>query len=164
MLLYNMPDWLRILLVILTCASFAPQLYLLIARHGDASGLDLRYVLLNLAVATELFAISFLVIVNNIEPSDVFAHNPLRAGDWINLVNFGVIWVLWLVIFLIGVAYYSRENGRLVAVVVTAYISLLMISLVPVFADAIANGNAPAEPSNDRRWFGASSSGFIRST
>lgn len=116
MSLFNMPDWLRMcvlgsclphlalpklthhsLLVVLTCTSFVPQLYLLVIRHGNVSGISLNYVFLNLVVATELFAMSFLFTVNLVQRSDLFVHNPPNAGDWINMANFAVIWVLWLV-------------------------------------------------------------------
>lgn len=40
---------------------------------------------------------SFFFTVNNVERSDLFVHNPPNAGDWINLVDFAVMWALWLV-------------------------------------------------------------------
>ncbi|KAI0428874.1 hypothetical protein F5Y09DRAFT_275937 [Xylaria sp. FL1042] len=150
MTLYSMSDWLRILLLALTCVSFAPQLYLLVRRRGDASGINLNYVLLNLAAATELFAISFVVTVNHLEPSDIFIHDPREIGDWINFVNFAAIWVLWLVIFLVCIVHYWREDRPLATAVVATYTSFLMISVVPVFVDAIANADGSSEPSHDR--------------
>ncbi|KAI0451452.1 hypothetical protein F5B21DRAFT_383049 [Xylaria acuta] len=145
-----MPDWLRILLLILTCVSFVPQLYLLVYRHGNASGISLNYVLLNLAAATELFAISFLVVVNNAESSDIFVHDPREPGDWINFVNIAVIWILWLVIFLVCIVYYWRDNRSLAIKVFAIYAFLLMTSVVPVFVDAIVNANGPSKPSLGR--------------
>ncbi|KAI0438803.1 hypothetical protein F4803DRAFT_533899 [Xylaria telfairii] len=148
--LYSMPNWARILLLIFTCASFAPQLHLLVARRGDASGINLKYVLLNLAVATELFTISFFFTVNRIEPSYVFAHDPPVAGDWLNLAQLTVVWILWLLIFIICVAFYRRENHHLPIIIIAMYISFLMISIVPLLLEAIST-----EPSKEYRWFGA---------
>ncbi|GAP90755.1 hypothetical protein SAMD00023353_5200940 [Rosellinia necatrix] len=147
---YNMPNWLRILLLILTCVSFAPQLHRLVRRRGDASGISLQYVLLNLASATELFALGFLVVADSPEPSDIFAHDPREAGDWINLANFAVVWALWLVILLVCVVYHWRHNRPAARAVVAAYTALLAISVVPVFADAIVHAGGSSEPSSDR--------------
>ncbi|KAI1428364.1 hypothetical protein F5Y12DRAFT_57203 [Xylaria sp. FL1777] len=144
----NMPDWLRILLLILTCVSFVPQLYLLVRRHGDASGINLKYVFVNLLGATELFAISFLVIVDYPSSSNIFVHNPRETGDWINLVNFVAIWILWLVIFLVCIIYYWRENRPLAISVVATYTFFLMISVVPVFIYPIVNAHEHSEPSS----------------
>lgn len=81
----------------LTFVSFLPQIRLLWARK-DSSGLSLYYVLFNLVVATELFTISFFSIVNcRAEELSTFVHNPPDAGDIINLAQFTLVWVLWLV-------------------------------------------------------------------
>ncbi len=85
------------LLLILTCISFVPQLYALVRRRGDASGISPIYVFINLVAATELFTISFVITVNYPEPSSSFTHDPRQLGDWINFANITVIWALWLV-------------------------------------------------------------------
>lgn len=48
--------------------------------------------------------------------------------------------------------FYGRENPRLATAVVAAYVSVLMISVVPLALEVIANAN---EPSTYRRWFDA---------
>jgi uncharacterized protein with PQ loop repeat len=91
----------RSALLLLTFVSFLPQLRLLYVRK-DSSGLSLFYVLFNLIVATELFTFSFLLVVNcprdesNGLP-DLFIHDPPNVGDSINLAQFALVWVLWLV-------------------------------------------------------------------
>ncbi|KAI1116146.1 hypothetical protein F5Y14DRAFT_449324 [Nemania sp. NC0429] len=149
---FSLPDWLRIILAVLSCASFVPQLYVLVIRRGNTSGISLTYVLLNLIVATELFAISFFYTVNKVQRYDLFVHKPPNAGDWINLANFAVIWVLWLVIFLICLVPFGRENPWLATVaVVMVYAFVLWISLVPLVDDAFFH-RYPNEPSDDWRW------------
>jgi hypothetical protein len=84
----------------LSFVSFLPQLRLLYVRK-DSAGLSLFYLLFNLIVATELFAISFLLVVNSgLEEKgkpNLFVHNPPDTGDNINLAQFTLVWVLWLV-------------------------------------------------------------------
>jgi len=53
-------------------------------------------VLFNLISATEEFTLSFFWVVNSFEPSDVFVNKPPNAGDWLNFVQFSLVWVLWL--------------------------------------------------------------------
>lgn len=66
----------------------------------DSSGISLHYVLCNLIVATELFTISFFYVVNNrVEGSQFFVHNPTNVGDSIDLAQFALIWVLWLLLY-----------------------------------------------------------------
>jgi hypothetical protein len=70
----------------------------LLWARKDSSGLSLYYVLFNLVVATELFTFSFLFIVNcRDEELSVFIHSSADTGDVINLVQFALVWVLWLV-------------------------------------------------------------------
>jgi hypothetical protein len=83
----------------LSFVSFLPQLRLLYARK-DSVGLSLFYLLFNLIVATELFTLSFLLVVNYAREegggADLFVHNPPDTGDRINLAQFTLVWVLWL--------------------------------------------------------------------
>jgi hypothetical protein len=76
-----------------------PQLQCLWFRR-DSSGVALFYLLFNLISATEQFAITFFYIVNDIEPVDVFVNNrPPNTGDWLNLLQVALVWVLWLVLY-----------------------------------------------------------------
>ncbi|KAB5566845.1 hypothetical protein GE09DRAFT_1284559 [Coniochaeta sp. 2T2.1] len=130
------PNWLRIVLLLLTFASFQPQLRLLWVRR-DSSGISLYYVLLNLIVATELFTISFFYVVNNrVEGSQFFVHVPPNVGDRLNLAQFALTWVLWVLLFAACLAYPSdRYRGRRTTVS-AIYGSFLLISVVPLFVDA----------------------------
>lgn len=91
----------RSALLLLSFVSFLPQLWLLYVRK-DSVGLSLFFVLFNLIVATELFAFSFLLVVNcardkSTGKPDIFVHDPRDVGDAINLAQFTLVWVLWLV-------------------------------------------------------------------
>lgn len=80
-------------LLVLSFASFLPQLQLLWLRR-DSSGISLYYVLFNLIVATELFTID-LAMLTSVDGGDIFVHSPATAGDWLNLAQFGTVWVMW---------------------------------------------------------------------
>jgi hypothetical protein len=83
-------------LIVLSALSFAPQLRLLRKRR-DSSGIDLYYVLFNTMVATKLFAWSFFVVINPIEPM-AGARDPPDLGDRLNLVQLAVVWLLWVMV------------------------------------------------------------------
>ncbi|KAL0939951.1 uncharacterized protein CTRU02_206561 [Colletotrichum truncatum] len=135
----NMPNWLRIFLLILGCASFIPQLHRFWIRR-DTSGISLYYVLANLLVATEIFTISFFLVINQrVEGSDFFVHHPPDAGDAINLVHFAFIWFLWLAIFVFCLVYPSDQTSPRSKSAVTIFVSFLLISIVPLIADATVN-------------------------
>lgn len=86
--------WHSVLLV-LTGLSFLPQLRLLWLRR-DSSGISPYYVLFNLISATEQFTFAFFFVVNNSEGSDAFVNRPPNSGDWLNLIQLALVWVLWL--------------------------------------------------------------------
>lgn len=92
----------RSALLLLSFVSFLPQLWLLYMRK-DSAGLSLYYLLFNLIVATELFTLSFLFVVNYAREEkgkpNMFVHDPPDVGDTINLVQFSLVWVLWLVMY-----------------------------------------------------------------
>lgn len=85
------------MLTILTVLSFTPQ-YKRTAGRKRSSGLSTYYVPLNLISATEQFALAFCYIVNHVDEPDFFVHEPVNAGDWINLTQRTVVMVLWLVL------------------------------------------------------------------
>lgn len=81
----------------LSLASFLPQLQRLWLRR-DSSGISLAYVLFNLMVATELFTID-LAILTSVDGGDIFVHSPASVGDWLNLAQFGTVWVMWALVY-----------------------------------------------------------------
>lgn len=87
-------------LLALSLLSFLPQLREFWLRR-NASGISPYYVLFHLIGATELFAVAFFYIINSAAQSppasDVFAHKPPRLGDYLNLVQLALVWMLWLV-------------------------------------------------------------------
>jgi hypothetical protein len=75
--------------------SFLPQLHR-IWLGKDCSGISPYYVLLNLLSATEQFTIMFFNLVNR---SNDTARNNGRlydTGDWLNLGQVTVVWILFL--------------------------------------------------------------------
>lgn len=97
-------------LVIATALSFLPQLCRIASRDGDASGISLLYALLNLIVATELFAIAFCFVYETAAGSDFFVHNPVTVGDRLNIANLWVISISW---FALSVhCYFSLPRGK----------------------------------------------------
>ncbi|KAK4170666.1 hypothetical protein QBC36DRAFT_341471 [Triangularia setosa] len=135
----ELPNWLRIVLLLLSFVSFLPQLQLLYV-HKDSAGLSLFYVLFNLIVATELFTLSFLFVVNyarEFDKPNMFVHAPLNAGDRINLAQFTLVWVLWLVIFIASLAWRSNADHGRRRTISILYLLFLLISVGPVFVDAI---------------------------
>ncbi|KAI9733211.1 MAG: hypothetical protein M1818_007329 [Claussenomyces sp. TS43310] len=145
------PNWLRVILCILSFASFFPQLHRIWTRK-DSAGISPYYVLFNLVSATEQFTLGFFYLVNYFEDSDFFIHNPRTTGDWLNLAQLLVIWIMSLTLF-VACLHYSPvpdvPKGLRVRVL-AIYVSFLLISVVPVFVDAIS----PVQ-GDGRRWLGA---------
>ncbi|KAK3896758.1 hypothetical protein C8A05DRAFT_39694 [Staphylotrichum tortipilum] len=93
----ELPDRWRILLLVVSLASFLPQLGVLLVRR-DSSGISPFYVLSNLLCATEQLTFIFLsAVITPDEP--LIVHSPLTLGDWINLGHTAAVWVLWLVVY-----------------------------------------------------------------
>ncbi|PYH35185.1 uncharacterized protein BO87DRAFT_415391 [Aspergillus neoniger CBS 115656] len=100
--------------------------------------------LLKLLNATERFTVGFSAIVNcTIAGADApafFVHDPRTVGDWLNLLQLGVDWVLLLLFFILCLTYppshspYASQVRILVAVLYTAF---TLISVVPLFTDAL---------------------------
>ncbi|KAH8756568.1 hypothetical protein F5883DRAFT_649172 [Diaporthe sp. PMI_573] len=148
------PDWLRIVLLVLSFASFLPQLQLLWLRR-DSSGISLCYVLFSLVVATELFTID-LSILTSAEGGEIFVHSPASTGDWLNLAQFGTVWLMWALIFTACIVFYPRDRPYTVpAIVSTIYTGYLLISLVPLIVVPASTG-----PEEDRKWFDGLFTGF----
>ncbi|KAL3441324.1 hypothetical protein BJX65DRAFT_313922 [Aspergillus insuetus] len=95
------PDWFRALFILLTALSFAPQLYR-IWSTADSTGVSLTYTLLNLICATEqLTVLLIFAFPASPEYEGVYVHDPLTVGDWLNIVQLGVVWSLFLILFIV---------------------------------------------------------------
>jgi len=97
----DIPNWLRMtlrsILLMLSFLSFFPQLSLVFLRK-DSPGISTYYTLFNLICATEQFTLGFFLVVNNINSPDVFVHDPVNTGDWLNLAQLIVVWIPWLIL------------------------------------------------------------------
>ncbi|KAL4796127.1 hypothetical protein BDV19DRAFT_388546 [Aspergillus venezuelensis] len=84
MLSFNVPNWLGVLLTLLTILSFIPQLYKIRTQKSSA-GLSLYYILINTICATEHFTTFFYILTNDtMDPGpNRLVHKPPTTGDWI---------------------------------------------------------------------------------
>uniref|UniRef100_A0A0B7K2U9 Uncharacterized protein n=1 Tax=Bionectria ochroleuca TaxID=29856 RepID=A0A0B7K2U9_BIOOC len=82
-------------LLALNWGSFIPQVRRL-RRKRDSSGVSLTYVLFNLINATEQFAFTTFLTVNDL--GGLLVGNPHSRGDQINLVQFAGVFFLWSLI------------------------------------------------------------------
>ncbi|KAJ5986967.1 hypothetical protein N7451_011332 [Penicillium sp. IBT 35674x] len=130
------PDWLRIILILLSGASYLPQLYR-IWVHGDCQGISLGYLLLNLISATEQFTMGFFILVNHEGGTDLFVETPVTTGDWLNLTQLTLVWVMHLLLFILCLWFPSENNTGYKLRLLTVYILFTLISIIPLFIDAI---------------------------
>ncbi|KPM41720.1 hypothetical protein AK830_g4815 [Neonectria ditissima] len=145
------PNAIRIALLLLSAASFVPQLSRLLAR-GDSAGLAPKYILFNLIVATQQFSLGLYYIVANDE-LDLVVHSPPTAGDWLNLAQFTVVWLGHLILFGAYLFYPPSRPGTKAALL-SVYITFLLISIVPVIVIAVLPPTG-TDAYGDRRWISA---------
>ncbi|KAJ5657872.1 uncharacterized protein N7484_001521 [Penicillium longicatenatum] len=143
----TIPDWLRIILILLSGASYLPQLHRIWVR-GNGQGISLGYLLLNLISATEQFTIGFFLLVNHEGGTDIFIQTPKTTGDWLNLAQLTVVWVLHLLLFILCLWFPSDHHTWYKLGLLTIYILFAFISVIPLFIDAIDRDyfNDPAFP------------------
>ncbi|KAF7590104.1 hypothetical protein BBP40_003260 [Aspergillus hancockii] len=92
----------------------------------------------------------FFLLVNETEYADVIQKT---TGDWINLAQLAAVWILWLLLFLMGLYYPSDRQSRQRKVSASImYILLLLVSIVPVVADAIDYYFVSSEEDAYRNW------------
>lgn len=83
-----------------------PHLYFLV-RKQDSSPISIVYILLNLVVATEQFAVSYFFAIYPTNTKclicptyrGIFSHTPLDVGDWLNFAQFLTVFVLLLIMY-----------------------------------------------------------------
>ncbi|KAI2988862.1 hypothetical protein CBS147345_10680 [Aspergillus niger] len=120
------PNWLRVVL---------PK---------TSAGLSIIYIFLNLLSATERFTNAFFGAVNwTIAGADApgfFVHDARTIGNWLNLVQLGVDWVLLLLLFILCLTYPpSHYRGQAHTRILSAilYTTFALISIIPLFIDAL---------------------------
>ncbi|KAJ0417849.1 hypothetical protein BJY00DRAFT_288795 [Aspergillus carlsbadensis] len=150
---YNeVPNSVRVLLIALTAISFLPQLHRLHVKKISL-GISPSYVLCNLIVATEQFAIFFFLMVNVPEiGGDMLVHEPRTAGDWLNFAQLATSWVLFLILFILTLTYRPAPRAKSeYAIIYTIY---LLITLAPLLLDLMGltpHFATPSWPENDLR-------------
>jgi hypothetical protein len=82
----------------MTAFSFYPWIQCLWIRK-DSSGISAYYVLFNLVAATEQFTIIFFLLVNDTVGGNLIVHTPPTTGDWINLIQMSLFWILLLTMY-----------------------------------------------------------------
>ncbi|KAI1944369.1 hypothetical protein LOZ12_004242 [Ophidiomyces ophidiicola] len=143
-------------LLILSLVSFVPQ-YRRILSRGDSSGISIQYILFNAIVATEQFAFGLHFIVDNAEIGDTIVASPPTAGDWLNFLQFTVVCVCYLGLFILCFYYPSEQAGEK-RTALTIYITFFLISVVPVIVESALPARRD-DVEQDRRWFSAMFSG-----
>ncbi|KAL4813320.1 hypothetical protein BDW67DRAFT_168631 [Aspergillus spinulosporus] len=144
------PNWLSIILLVLTFTSFIPQFHLLRTRK-DASGISLAYILLNLIAASEQFALNFGFLVLAKPEDGVFVHHPITVGDWLNLSQTTLLWVLFIIYFTLCLTYHSSATSAHKCLLLGIYITYFLIAILPLFIYAIVLRSSRTE-SSDREW------------
>ncbi|KAL3465922.1 hypothetical protein BJX64DRAFT_251277 [Aspergillus heterothallicus] len=158
----SLPNFARIILLFLTAISFIPQLHRLFWKKNSL-GLSPSYVLCNLIVATEQFALMFYMMISMPEAAgDSFVHDPHTVGDWLNFVQMTITWILFLFVFILTIHY--RPSNRAKRGYVCIYIIYLLISLIPLAIDLIGltpHLATPSWPENDLRELWAVTHGLL---
>ncbi|KAJ5886117.1 uncharacterized protein N7473_008791 [Penicillium subrubescens] len=153
------PDWLRIILILLSGASYLPQLHRIWVRK-DCQGISLGYLLLNLISATEQFTLEFFILVNNTEQADFLIETPPTTGDWLNLAQFTIVWALHLLLFILCLWFPSNNHIGYKLWLLTVYICFAANSIIPLFIDAIDNDFFVPREDRYRKWGEAFFSGW----
>ncbi|KAF2281487.1 uncharacterized protein EI97DRAFT_410356 [Westerdykella ornata] len=134
------------LLLVFSVVSFVPQTYRTITR-ANSSGISTYYLLFNLISTIEQFTLAFFYIENNFGDPEFFVHSPINAGDWLNLAQEAVVVILWLTLFVICLYLPSDHLDGSAKFAITTYIAFLLISVVPLFIDAM-----DPKTWEDRKW------------
>ncbi|KAF7587810.1 hypothetical protein BBP40_006691 [Aspergillus hancockii] len=138
----TVPLWVSITLLILTFVSFVPQLRR-VHQRKNSSGISLRYLLCNLISATEQLGLGLFCVVVQGERLEFFIHNPRDAGDWVNLAQFTVVWVL---AYAIPIRRTRKISGM------AMYFFLLLGILYPLVTEPIPDVVCPGENCAYRGW------------
>ncbi|KAL4938874.1 hypothetical protein BDV06DRAFT_225556 [Aspergillus oleicola] len=153
---FNTPDWLKVILTILSTTSFVSQLYK-IWKRKSAAGISLFCLLLNTICATEHFTgIFFLLVNNNTNPNAGpgaahFIPEPRKTGDWINLAHVAVIWFCFVVLFLSTIWNASKAKLKQKIITISPYASFLGISIITQFIDVTTNTLGYFHPTEYRK-------------
>ncbi|KAJ0419815.1 hypothetical protein BJY00DRAFT_313736 [Aspergillus carlsbadensis] len=133
------------LLLMLTLASFLPQLHLIWMRK-NASGIALSYILFNVVVATEQFCLNFGLLINGAPSKGSLAHDPIITLDWLNFSQTTLSLLLFIALLLLCFWFPSDTNIPRKRWMLGAYTLYLAIVLIPLFIDVISLINAPDVP------------------
>ncbi|KAJ0425645.1 hypothetical protein BJY00DRAFT_274669 [Aspergillus carlsbadensis] len=168
----NVPNWLRIVLSILTVISFLPQLHA-IWRRGSSAGVSVYYVLLNLIWATEQFTLFFFLLINDTEGAGRIVYEPPTTGDWLNLVQALILALMFFLLWvqtgqtsrpthllmasslpsLSTVLYYSPSDlARIKTPALVIYTGFLLISIIPLLLDLVLGDARVSNPPPERVW------------
>jgi hypothetical protein len=83
---------------VFSTASFIPQIRnLREQRHGRR--ISLTYVLFNLILATQQLTVYLLYFILREAGYDGIAHEAPTFGDWLDLIQFGIVWLCHSVLY-----------------------------------------------------------------
>ncbi|KAJ5904642.1 uncharacterized protein N7473_001558 [Penicillium subrubescens] len=121
------PIWSRVILLILTIASFYPQIFRIQTTH-TIRGISSLSILWCLIRATEQLTISiFSLYVDVGSDGNILLHDPPSKGDRFNLWHFAIVTVLFLSLFLRVTLHSDRRNS-----LIAAYACYLFVSITPL--------------------------------
>ncbi|RAH54250.1 hypothetical protein BO85DRAFT_480631 [Aspergillus piperis CBS 112811] len=146
-----LPSWFRILLLGLSIYSYIPQLQLL-WKTKNSSGLSINYVLLNLICATEQF---LLVLLYNNTPDaepNMFVENPGSLGDWMNLIQITVVWILSGLTFTLSLRYPSDSSFRDKLSATLSYIAYFLVAVVPSVCVVLTTRRGEDPRTSENEW------------
>ncbi|GLA14607.1 hypothetical protein AnigIFM62618_001044 [Aspergillus niger] len=146
-----LPSWVRILLLGLSIISFLPQLQLLWTTK-NSSGLSLRYLLFNLICATEQFLLAFLYNNTPDAEPNMFVESPGSLGDWLNLIQITVIWILSSLTFTLSLRYPSDSSFRNKLSAALSYIIYLLIAVIPSVCVVLTTDRGEDPPTSENEW------------
>ncbi|RAK98709.1 uncharacterized protein BO80DRAFT_411736 [Aspergillus ibericus CBS 121593] len=130
---HEVPNSIRITLIILTILSFTPQLHTLYTTKSS-TGISIGYILSHLLVATEhLTKLTYMMINVPEAAAGQFIHDPINPGDWLNFLQTLTTWILFLTLFITSL--YLRPPSHNPRPYITTYTLILLISLLPELID-----------------------------
>ncbi|KAG4435770.1 hypothetical protein IFR05_008744 [Cadophora sp. M221] len=141
-------NWLRTILSIFSLLSFLPQIQHIINKKSSID-ISLNYILLITISSTEQFALGFYYIASHNHDSDFFVSDPRNLGDWLNLLQLTVVWVMCLLLFTACLFFAPSTAPR--TRVAALYASFLAISAIPLLIDFFS----PVQNPDDERWSSA---------
>ncbi|KAM0275960.1 hypothetical protein ACHAQH_007223 [Verticillium albo-atrum] len=140
-------------LLIASFYSFIPQYVEIISRR-DFTGISPTYVFFNLLATTAQFALGLHWTVVNEDVGDTIVHTPPTAGDFLNLCQFGIVWVCHVYMFLLYLWSHPSDPGNKVYLS-SLYGAILVAAFAPIALKTALGTSRNDVKHQDRGWLSA---------